>query len=280
MTSAELVYMSIYVRREQQMIDENFNISPLNSGASENTATDDCLMRVVLYREAGCATVSYAQRRYLERSDNQMPPLILARHPHPSSRDRACDLVQQSRGRRARKNVIDFAVANNLRRSMTLSYADEPDSVEASEYVFSLFLRRLQRHIPELVWLQVTQRGQRHGRLHHHMLVTPDISKQLVAETWRQGRVWQYTRSTIRGIRQQAGYLCADFDLPADKRLQDNRYRRSRTGITPTRQAFIIRQSELKDFLVSLTPQGHHDTWYPPPGTRYHEYTASWDPHA
>ena len=261
------------------MIDENFNITPLNSGVSGSIVNDDFLMRVVLYREAGCATVSYAQHRYLGRCDNQMPPLTLARHPHPSSLNRGCDLVQQSRGRRARKGVIDFAAANNLRRSMTLSYADEPDSVDASEHEFSLFVRRLQRRIPEPVWLQVTQRGKRHGRLHHHMLVTPDISKQLITETWQRGRVWQYTRSTIRGLRQQAGYLCADFDLPADKRLQDNRYRRSRTGITPTRQAFIIRQSELNDFIASLTPDGHHDSWYPPPGTRYHEYTASWDPH-
>lgn len=261
------------------MIDENFNITPLNSGVSGSIVNDDLLMRVVLYREAGCATVSYAQHRYLERSDNQMPHLTLDRRPQCSSRTRGCDLVQQSRGRRARKHVIDFAAANNLRRSMTLSYADEPDSVEASEYIFSLFLRRLQRRTPEPVWLQVTQRGKRSGRLHHHVLVTPDISKELITDAWQQGRVWQYTRTTIRGLRQQAGYLCADFDLPADRRLQETRYRRSRAGITPTRQAFIIRNSQLNDFIASLTPHGHHDTWYPPAGTRYHEYTASWDPH-
>ena len=221
---------------------------------------------LVIYREAGRATVQPARRR---------PGTLTApnRHQYPCRRLSRLN----TRVFTARRTFVDFAVANQLSRMFTLTYATEPVAASDAVTAFDKFIRRLRRQHPRLVWLHVVQRGEHNHRLHHHLLTTPDLERQFTQQTWARGRKHLRDRATLYGIRRQAGYLCKDFDLPASERIGTRRYRRSRNGISPQPEHHYVTAAELDLVLADTAPDGHVK-WYPPAGTPFHEWTAYWNP--
>lgn len=221
---------------------------------------------VLIYREAGRATVHRAR----QQPETIVEPTI--RHLPVTGRP-----YQNTRSITARRTFIDFAVANQLSRMFTLTYRTAPNAPVDALTTFDKFIRRLRRQHPQLVWLQVVERGARNHRLHHHLLTTTDLDHQLTHRTWSQGRVHLADRNTLFGIREQAGYLCKNFDRPASDRIGTRRYRRSRNGISPQPEHHLVTAAELELLLAETAPDGHVK-WYPPAGTPFHEWTAYWDP--
>ena len=221
---------------------------------------------VMIYREAGRATVQRALQQPETTVESTIQHLPVTHRPYENTRSIT-----------ARRSFIDFAVANQLSRMFTLTYRIAPNAPGDALSTFDKFIRRLRRQHPQLVWLQVVQRGARNHRLHHHLLTTTNLDRQLIQHTWARGRIHLQDRNSFYGIRQQAGYLCKDFELPASERIGPRRYRRSRNGISPQPEHHYVTAAELDLLLADTAPDGY-EKWYPPAGTPFHEWTAYWNP--
>jgi len=247
------------------MITSFHNMSPPSQIEDESDIADQ-VFDVVIYREAGRATI----QRTRQQTVTAVEPNI--RHPLVTGRP-----YQNTRPFTARRKFIDFAVANQLSRMFTLTYRTAPDAPVDAITTFDKFIRRLRLQHPQLVWLQVVQRGARNHRLHHHLLTTTDLDRRLIQHTWARGRIHLQDRNSFYGIRQQAGYLCKDFELAASERIGTRRYRRSRNGISPQPEHHYVTAAELDLLLADTAPDGHLK-WYPSAGTPFHEWTAYWNP--
>lgn len=246
-------------------MSNSFNIKDFLFSDDEEKDLPNQLLDVVIYREAGRATVQRARQHSATPTSSNI---------HHHQIPRSC---MNTRIITARRTFIDFAVAKQLSRMFTLTYATAPQEPVDAHIMFDKFMRRLRRRHPQLVWLQVTQRGTRNHRLHHHLLTTRDLDRQLTQQTWAQGRIHIRDRTTTFWIRKQAGYLCKDFDLSPSERIGIRRYRRSRNGISPQPEHHLVTAAELDRLLASAAPDGYLKR-FPPAGTPFHEWTAYWDP--
>ena len=241
------------------------NIIPLCRNENEDEFSHQ-RFDVIIYREAGRATVQRALQQPETTVESTIQHLPVTGRPYENTRSFT-----------ARRRFVDFAVANQLSRMFTLTYRTAPDAPVDALTTFDKFIRRLRRRYPQLVWLQVAERGARNHRLHHHLLTTTDLDRQLVQRTWARGRIHLQDRTALYGIRQQAGYLCKNFDRPASERIGTRRYRRSRNGISPQPEHHYVTAAELDLLLADTAPDGYEKR-YPPAGTPFHEWTAYWNP--
>jgi len=243
---------------------------PLDQGGWCIAETGERLYYVVFRPEAGRASVQNAQRRHLDPSRSVLDPVhhgVISPAP-----------VSQTRAARAAREVIDFAVANDLVRLFTLTYANEPDSPSSCARAFKNFLRRVRSSREPFPWLEVLERGGDGGRLHHHLLADESVSRRDVSDCWRSGHVLHSRARTASGIRRMAGYLCKTFYTPSGDRLGAHRYRVSRYGVRPKARGLVVTEAELQSILKQVAPGGSYP-WYPREPIPFHEYTLLWDPY-
>lgn len=243
---------------------------PQDQGGWCVTETGERLYYVVFRPEAGRASVQNAQLRHLDPSKAVLKPRGVE-CAYPSS-------VSQSRDPRSARIVIDFSVANSLMRHFTLTYADEPGTPDACAHELEKFLRRVRRAHGPFPWVQVLERGEQTGRLHHHVLTGDSLALQAVVDLWGNGHVLYKRARSVTGIRRTAGYLCKTFSTPADDRLGSHRYRVSRYGIRPKARGMVVTESEYRALLDHLAPGRTYD-WYPSEPVPFHEFSTLWDPH-
>ena len=93
-------------------------------------------------------------------------------------------------------NLVRILNANFTSKDMAfdLSYRDEenPSTKEAAAKDLKNFLRRLKRFrkkegLSELKYIAVTERGERKGRVHHHLVINGGVSINDLAELWGKG---------------------------------------------------------------------------------------------
>ena len=135
---------------------------------------------------------------------------------------------------RARRSVVDLAVANQLTNLITLTYAELPADPERE---LRLFTRRLRRTLPSrcLKFVAVTEVEHGH-RVHHHLLSTVDVTAEMVSASWPMGAVNVRTASSHDRVRRQAFYISKMFDRGAEPGR--HRYRRSRNLLRPNPVVF------------------------------------------
>ena len=243
---------------------------PLEQGGWCIAETGERLYYVVVRPEAGRASVQNAQLRHLDPSGSVLKPV---RREVISSTS-----VSQTRASRAVREVVDFAVANDLVRLFTLTYADEPDSPSSCAHEFKNFLRRVRWGREPFPWVEVLERGGDGGRLHHHVLTDASISRRDVTASWGRGHVLHSRARTASGVRRIAGYVCKTFHTPPDDRLGTHRYRVSRFGVRPRAQGLVVTEAELQSILKRVAPGGSYP-WYPREPIPFHEYSLLWDPY-
>jgi len=231
-------------------------------------ATGERLLYVVFRPEAGRASVQNAQLRHLDPEGSGLSPRGVE----------FASSTGQSRDSRSARSVIDFAVTIRLTRHYTLTYADEPDTPGGGAHEFEKFVRRARRSHGPFPWVQVVERGEDNGRLHHHVLTIDSLARRAVSNLWGNGHVLHSRARTASGIRRMAGYLCKTFRTPPDDRLGAHRYRVSRYGMRPKAYGMVVTEAELQTMLCQLASGGSYP-WYPSEPVPFHEYSMFWDPY-
>lgn len=76
---------------------------------------------------------------------------------------------------------------------VTLTYAIEPETIEAAEEEARNFIRRVnyrrkKEGLPPAKYIIITEQGSKGGRLHHHVLMTGDMDRDVVESLWTRPR--------------------------------------------------------------------------------------------
>lgn len=91
------------------------------------------------------------------------------------------------------KNVIRLANTNFTENDLfvTVSYTNAtlPQSLEEAKKKLSNFLKRLRRRLkkeglPQLKYIAATQFGETRNRIHHHLIISGDLSRDVVENLW------------------------------------------------------------------------------------------------
>ena len=120
------------------------------------------------------------------------------------------------------RNKIARIVKSNmdLKTFITLTFAVEP-TIEESKKMLNIFFTKLRKKYPDLKYIWVMERGEKHGRLHYHLLTNidfgiictnskhqaqKDLEVQFAQNIWKHGYVDIKTLN-IGSMYNIAGYL-------------------------------------------------------------------------
>lgn len=96
----------------------------------------------------------------------------------------------------------------------TLTYAEEPKSIEQARKDLQNFIRRVKRRLknnklPELKYIATTEIGSKNGRIHHHLIMSCELSINTLADIWEKGytnaKALQFNADGIDGLIK---YFC------------------------------------------------------------------------
>ena len=73
-----------------------------------------------------------------------------------------------------------------------LSYANQPETVQAADMILYNFFRRNRyyrknNNLPPLKFIYVTEQGTQSGRIHHHVFLSGDIDRDTIEKMWGYG---------------------------------------------------------------------------------------------
>lgn len=102
--------------------------------------------------------------------------------------------TQQRLNRRHAEGKLRRLLHTNFTPSdmfVTLTFDDAhlPASVEDAQRLLQNFLRRLKRRAAELKYVYILEKGQAHGRLHVHMVVSGGMDEEYLTQLWGMGKV-------------------------------------------------------------------------------------------
>lgn len=110
-------------------------------------------------------------------------------------RNKATSKIQEKLNQENRENYLgDLLNLNYTEKDLfiRLSYAEQPESVEAADALLYNFFRRnryyRKKHgLPDLKAVYFTEQGTQSGRIHHHVFLTGDIDRDTLEEMWGHG---------------------------------------------------------------------------------------------
>lgn len=122
---------------------------------------------------------------------------------------------------------------------LTLTYRNEPETVADAEKILRNYLRRVKRRraklgLEPLKYIYCTQRGEKYGRIHHHLMVSGGLERDELERMWGLGmanaRRIQYEGAF--GIAGLAVYMAKGSKTRADRDTY-HRYTCSRNLVRP-----------------------------------------------
>ena len=119
---------------------------------------------------------------------------------HRHKRYRTTRKVQKLYNERARRRAVTQLINHNFTENdifATLTYSDEhlPENEKQAKRDRENFIRRLRRfckanNLPELKYIVCTERSERTGRLHHHIIINGSgILFEHICELWGKGNI-------------------------------------------------------------------------------------------
>lgn len=113
--------------------------------------------------------------------------------------------------RNAEKRLVRLAHLNFTEQdiALTLTYDIEPESPEEAQRILYNFFQRIKRNrkkagLSELKYISVTEQGKKSGRLHHHVIMSGGLDRDLVEKVWGRGyansRRLQFGADGISGL--------------------------------------------------------------------------------
>ena len=183
-------------------------------------------VRVSLLRNAGEATytlvIPYAEREYVARGEGRDP-------------QRSAIVSAQ----RAASNLRRYAMANELKRLGTFTFAKEPETWDdAWDHVHS-FRRKWRRTFGLEAMAVVPEHGEKNGRKHFHAALPRYVRNEQLTEIWGQGftdvrMITSRNDFVSWGPRKQA-MVCAQYLTAYVKKnfVEDHRFDKRRYSTTP-----------------------------------------------
>lgn len=177
--------------------------------------------------EVGKFKCAYATKRIV--SGNQVELEI---YPEFTRKDMNLDDSIKKKSSKAQKNLNDKNARKRLRRLLntnfsnddiwaTLTYEDRslPSDMKSSQKDMSNYIKRLnyQRKklgLPPAKYIYVTEysEGKKKIRCHHHLIISGDMSMDLVEKVWKKGRRNNTRRikKSVDGLNGLAEYISKD----------------------------------------------------------------------
>lgn len=140
---------------------------------------------------------------------------------------------------------------------LTLSYENEPSTVEEAEHLLQNYLRRLKRAYKsegqELKYIYITEEGAKNDRLHHHLFVNSAIDRNKIEQIWGLG----YANSVRIQLEHGGidGLVCYLSKDPKGRK----RYTSSRNLIKPQESTSDTKTSRKKFQQLTLWPEDCED---------------------
>lgn len=127
----------------------------------------------------------------------------------PSGKPVDHDRAEQEACRRAATKVRRLAVANELSRLWTLTFAVEPADERAVVKEMAAFMKKCAATFRNWKYIYVIERGEKNGRLHVHFATNRFVPKSAVQKLWGNGFVdaRHLGRGGGGGARNAAKYL-------------------------------------------------------------------------
>lgn len=104
---------------------------------------------------------------------------------------------------------------NDLALHLTYRDGEKPETIEEAERILDNYIRCLRRKYTKaglvLKYIRATERGGKNGRIHHHLIVSGGLDRDLLEETWGRGyansKRLQFDEHGITGL---AHYVAKD----------------------------------------------------------------------
>ena len=145
----------------------------------------------------------YNKPKKINKSDEEK--FLERRKNLNKSRNKICRLIKSN---------------SDLKTFITLTFANEP-TIEKSKKMLNIFFTKLRKKYPDLKYIWVMERGEKHSRLHYHLLTNldfgiyctnskhqaqKDLEVNFAKTVWKHGYVDIKTLD-IGGMYNIAGYL-------------------------------------------------------------------------
>lgn len=150
---------------------------------------------------------------------------------------------------------------------LTLTYREQPESVAAAEQQLRNYLRRVKRRrvklgLAPLKYIYCTQRGEKYGRIHHHLMLNEGLDRDEVEGLWGLGyanaRRIQY--DSVYGIVGLSIYMAKGSQTRADRDTY-RRYTCSRNLVRPEPQVIDgkVTREDLEEMADAIDGSGAAD---------------------
>lgn len=104
---------------------------------------------------------------------------------------------------------------NDLALHLTYRDGEQPETIEEAERILDNYIRCLRRKYNKaglvLKYIRATERGSKNGRIHHHLIISGGLDRDLLEETWGRGyansKRLQFDEHGITGL---AHYMAKD----------------------------------------------------------------------
>lgn len=144
------------------------------------------------------------------------------------------EIQEKLNQKNAERKITRLAHNNFTERDIALhlTYDIQPDSPEQAQRDLYNFMRRVKRKrkklgLPELKYLSCTEVGKRNGRVHHHVIMSGGMDRDILEELWGKGfansKRLQFKEDGITGL---AHYIVKD-------RMFFKRWNQSRNLVMP-----------------------------------------------
>lgn len=128
------------------------------------------------------------------------------------------DMVKRNALLKQRKLTRDLAANfKNGDRLYTLSFRQNPDGKELSK-IAARFFRRIKRTHPEAaIYIKVTEKGEKLGKYHFHIVMKREVSLEAIEKAWEYGSVNVKIIYSAPDFRRLAEYLLKMHRPPGQK---------------------------------------------------------------
>jgi hypothetical protein len=122
----------------------------------------------------------------------------------------------------AKRYFVQLVLTNFSKDDLhvSLTYANEPETIEAAEEEARNFIRRVnyrrkKEGLPPAKYIIVTEKGSKGGRLHHHILLSGDMDRDVIESLWSK------TRKKGQKAGEKIGLVRTDRLQPNEKGLEE-----------------------------------------------------------
>lgn len=147
--------------------------------------------------------------------------------------------IQEKYNNKCRENYLTDVLHLNFTDrdiNLRLSYNEEPETIEDAIKEVQLFIRRVKNYrskngLEKIKYIYVTEQGIKGGRIHHHIVMSGGIERDVIEALWGRGysnaQRLQFNEEGLRGLAHYFG------NYPDKERITYRRWNSSKNLLKP-----------------------------------------------